>query len=184
MHISYGKTCPLVPKLFYPVTLTFDLPLKNFSLDFNLWNGRDRAFVFDWNRKDFHLIGLSNYTYVFFVARPFNWYKNSCPMTQWPWLLTYCGWLNFAGYQFSGFLWRVPSTNSSANGIAIFCMNYEGIYSDHKFWTPRMFDLIFFSPRKLVPMKIKPSTVLLKNLQLNSNALQGPPYGVYEELQW
>ena len=36
--------------------------------------------------------------------------------------------LIFVGYQFSWFSWRVPPTNSSANDIAIFCMNYEGKY--------------------------------------------------------
>ena len=49
--------------------------------------------------------------------------------------------LIFMGYQFSWFLWRVISTNSSANEIAIFCMSYEGKYYGHEFWTPRMRDI-------------------------------------------
>ena len=67
----------------------------------------------------------------------------------------YCGWLNFVGYQFS---WRIPSTNFSANKIAIFCMNYEGKYYDHEFLNPTNVWFLF-NPRKLVPTKIKPSTV-------------------------
>ena len=46
--------------------------------------------------------------------------------------------LIFMGYQFLWFPWRVWSTNSSTNEIAIFCMNNEGKYYDHDFWTPRM----------------------------------------------
>ena len=61
--------------------------------------------------------------------------------------------LIFVGYQFSWFSWRVWSTNSSANEIANFCMNYEGKYYGHKFWTPRMRDFCSIHenwyPRKL-----------------------------------
>ena len=44
--------------------------------------------------------------------------------------------LIFMGYQFSWILWRVRSTNSSTNEMVIFCMNYEGKYYVHEFWTP------------------------------------------------
>ena len=41
--------------------------------------------------------------------------------------------LNFVGYQFSWFSWRVRSTNSSTHKIIIFCMNYERKYNCHEF---------------------------------------------------
>ena len=62
--------------------------------------------------------------------------------------------LYFAGYQFSWFSWRVRSMNSSTNEMVIFCMNKERKYYGHEFWTPRI-----FNPRKLVPTKIKSSTI-------------------------
>ena len=46
--------------------------------------------------------------------------------------------LNFVGYQFSWFLWRVQTTNSSTHEMVIFCMNYERKYYGHEIWTPRM----------------------------------------------
>ena len=46
--------------------------------------------------------------------------------------------LNFVGYQFSWFSWRVWSTNSSITEMVIFCMNYVRKYYGHKFWNPRM----------------------------------------------
>ena len=48
--------------------------------------------------------------------------------------------LVFMGYQFLWFSWRVRSTNSSTHEIAILCMNYEGKYYGHEFWTPRMWE--------------------------------------------
>ena len=78
--------------------------------------------------------------------------------------------LIFVGYQFLWFSWRVWSTNSSANEIAIFCMNYEGKYYGHEFWTLRMRD--FCSIHENLPTKIKPSTVSYfrnyQNVQLQS----------------
>ena len=36
--------------------------------------------------------------------------------------------LNFVGYQFSWFSWRVRSTNSSNHEMVMSCMNNEGKY--------------------------------------------------------
>ena len=55
--------------------------------------------------------------------------------------------LNFAGYQFSWFLWRVRSTNSSTHEIVIFFMNYKRKYYGHKFWTFECF--IFVQSMKI-----------------------------------
>ena len=41
--------------------------------------------------------------------------------------------LNFVGYQFSWFLWRVLSMNSSTHKMVIFCINYERKYFGHEF---------------------------------------------------
>ena len=46
--------------------------------------------------------------------------------------------INFVGYQFSWFSWRVRSTNFSTNEMVIFCMNYERKDNGHEFWTPRL----------------------------------------------
>ena len=46
--------------------------------------------------------------------------------------------LIFVGYQFSWVSWRVQSKNSSTRELVIFCMNCEGKYLGHDFWTPRI----------------------------------------------
>ena len=46
--------------------------------------------------------------------------------------------LIFVGYQFSWSSWRVQSTNFRTHKLVIFCMNYEGKYYGHEFWTQRM----------------------------------------------
>ena len=46
--------------------------------------------------------------------------------------------LIFVGYQFPWFSWRVQSKNSSTHKIAIFCINYNGKFQGHEFWTQRM----------------------------------------------
>ena len=68
-------------------------------------------------------------------------------------------WIAQFSYKFSWFSCRVWITNSSTHELVIFCMNYEGIYNGHELWTPRM--SFSFNQRKLVPTKIKPSTVQL-----------------------
>ena len=61
--------------------------------------------------------------------------------------------LKFMGYQFSWFLWRIRSTNSSTHEMVIFCM----------IMNPTNMSFLL-NPRKLVPTKIKPSTVF-KDMQ-------------------
>ena len=60
--------------------------------------------------------------------------------------------LNFMGYQFSWFSWRVRSTNFSTQEMIFFCMTYE-----KKMLWPRILNLtnvsFLFNPRKLVPTK-------------------------------
>ena len=96
-------------KIFYFVTLTFDLLLKKLNLGHNFWTKRDRAFIFHmciscgktflsipkfstswpwpwlltyfWKNLTLAItfepkeIGLSYFTCVFLVARPFCWYQ-------------------------------------------------------------------------------------------------------------
>ena len=76
----------------------------------------------------------------------------------WPLWITVDG-LNFVGYQFSWFSWRVWSTNSSTHEIVILCMNYERNYFGHEFWSS--WKCHFCSIHEnWYPQKIKPSTVV------------------------
>ena len=54
--------------------------------------------------------------------------------------------INFWGYQFSWFSWRVLSTNSNTHKMVIFCMKYESKYYAHEFLNPTNV-LFLFNPR-------------------------------------
>ena len=66
--------------------------------------------------------------------------------------------LNFVGYQFSCFFAEGPSMKSRTHEMLIFCMNYKRKYYSQEFWTPWMCHFCSIH-EKLVPRKIKPSTV-------------------------
>ena len=68
--------------------------------------------------------------------------------------LKYCGLLNFRGVP----IFVEFTIQEKKNENAIFCMNYAGKCYGDKFWTPQMCNFLLY-PRKLVPTKIKPSTI-------------------------